>query len=69
MSFPKDLDEYAETELQDELVNRAKARTKGVCDYCGRRPSEPVCKFPERHKDKRIEPEERKKSSGIIPIV
>ena len=49
MSYPKDLDEYSEKELVAELNRRFVARSRGVCDYCGRPPEAPACKFPERH--------------------
>ncbi len=50
MSYHKDLDEYTEHELRQELARREAAVTEGRCDYCGR-PGlvEPACKFPERH--------------------
>ena len=49
MSYPKGLDEYTEDELQAELDRRANLQSCGVCDYCGRAPDTPACKFPERH--------------------
>jgi hypothetical protein len=49
MSYPKDLDEYSEKELVAELNRRFVVRSRGVCDYCGRSPEAPACKFPERH--------------------
>lgn len=50
MSYPKDLDEYASSELRTELAKRATLDTQGKCIYC-ERPirSEPSCKFPTRH--------------------
>jgi hypothetical protein len=49
VSYPKDLDEYTEAELKAELERRQKAREAGLCDYCGRQPSQPACRFPERY--------------------
>lgn len=49
MSYPRDLDEYNEQELLDELKRRAGARARGVCDYCGRYCDTPPCRFPVRH--------------------
>ena len=48
------LDEYDEEELKDELVRRKNMRVNGYCDYCEHEPTEPFCKFPQRHKDRRI---------------
>ncbi len=49
MSYPRDLDEYTEAELAAEIVRRREARASGLCDYCGRPPTETPCRFPERH--------------------
>lgn len=49
MSYPMGLDEYSEERLLQELLERAKSREQGLCDYCNREPSTPSCKFPERH--------------------
>ncbi|MGD9749416.1 MAG: hypothetical protein AB7W59_00310 [Acidimicrobiia bacterium] len=49
MGYPKDLDEYSEDQLKGELERRAGLRAKGLCDYCGRPPSEPACRFQGRH--------------------
>lgn len=49
MSFPRDLDEIGEDELQQELLRRFNARQQGVCDYCGRGPKTPSCKYSGRH--------------------
>jgi hypothetical protein len=54
MSYMRDLDEYTERELYNELDRRQEKRDAGFCDYCGRLPCQPSCKFPERHKDTRI---------------
>jgi hypothetical protein len=54
MSYMKDLDEVDEKLLERELEDREVARSKGLCDYCGKPSSSPICKFPERHRDKRI---------------
>lgn len=50
MSYPIDLDEYTEEQLVTELRRRLAARKAGKCDYCNRPPTEPTCKFPERHR-------------------
>ena len=51
MSYPRDLDEYTEKELNDELILRDARQKVGLCDYCNRQiNSEPVCKFPKRHR-------------------
>jgi hypothetical protein len=49
MSYPQDLDEIPTSKLRGELRDRRQARRTGKCDYCGRDPSMPSCKFPERH--------------------
>lgn len=50
MSFQKDIDEYTEKELNDELERRNQLRDQGKCDYCQQYGNTPPCKFPERHK-------------------
>jgi hypothetical protein len=50
MSFPLDLDEIPDLQLQAEIVRRAMLGAKGRCTYCGRLPTEPVCKLPIRHR-------------------
>lgn len=54
MGYHVDMDEYSEAQLTAELERRANARAMGHCDYCGRVPTEPPCKFPMRHGDARI---------------
>lgn len=49
MSYIKDLDEYTEKELLDELQHRKILQDQNLCDYCGRKSTEPVCRFPSRH--------------------
>lgn len=49
MGYARDLDEYSEIELRTELTRRETARILGICDYCERKPTEPACRFPERH--------------------
>lgn len=46
-----DLDEYTEARLVAELARRSTARRQGICDYCGRTPDTPTCRFPERHRE------------------
>lgn len=36
MSYPMELDEYPDNQLQHELDRRAKLRRLGCCGYCGR---------------------------------
>ena len=50
MSYPRDLDEIPTIDLEQELRTRRDLRMQGRCDYCGRSPTEPPCKFPERHR-------------------
>lgn len=50
MSYPKDLDEYTDGELDGHLSYRRGMRAKGVCDYCLRTPDTKPCKLPERHR-------------------
>jgi hypothetical protein len=50
VSYPRDLDEVHEDQLREELERRRAARIAGVCDYCGRHPDTPECKFPSRHR-------------------
>jgi hypothetical protein len=53
MSYPKDLDEYSERTLIDEIARRETCRRRGRCDYCGRAHGvAPACKFPVRHAGK-----------------
>jgi hypothetical protein len=54
MGYPRDLDEYTEDELIDELNKRIGLHEKGKCGYCERKPTTTPCKFPDRHHDKRI---------------
>lgn len=49
MSYPKDIDEYTDFELQIEMETRKNRRAAGLCDYCNRPPETPACKFPARH--------------------
>lgn len=50
MSYIKDLDEYTEKELLDELQHRKILQDQNLCDYCGREKcTEPTCRFPSRH--------------------
>lgn len=49
MSYPRDLDEYADYELVEELDRRARLRMNNFCTYCGQAAVTPPCKFPERH--------------------
>ena len=49
MSYPRGLDEYTDEELHQELSRREDARARGLCDYCGRDQSTPMCRFNQRH--------------------
>lgn len=49
MSLPRDLDDYDDKELYDELLRRNKQRALGHCDYCKRGVSLSPCKYPMRH--------------------
>ena len=49
MSYPRDLDEIHEEELQAELRRRETDRLAGLCDYCHKPSSHPPCRFPDRH--------------------
>lgn len=49
MSYPRNLDEIPTVDLEQELRTRRDLRMQGRCDYCGRSPTEPPCKFPKRH--------------------
>lgn len=46
----RDLDEYADCELEGELDRCKKARAQGICDYCNRPVKEESCRFPLRHR-------------------
>lgn len=50
MSYPNNLDEIPEIQLRAEIERRRTAHFAGVCDYCGRDPNTPTCKFPRRHR-------------------
>jgi hypothetical protein len=54
MGMVRPLDELGEELLKLELTQRAKSRAAGVCDYCGKGPTTPLCRFPRRHRDPRI---------------
>jgi hypothetical protein len=49
MSYPRDIDEFTDEELLNELKLRDHRRRKGLCDYCTRPRTTPPCRFPERH--------------------
>lgn len=55
MSYPRDLDDYSESELEAELKRRDRLRKAGKCDYCRTVPNgETSCSRPGRHNDPRI---------------
>lgn len=45
----RDLAEYEDKQLTDELNRRIRLRRQCLCDYCGRPSSTKPCKFPHRH--------------------
>jgi hypothetical protein len=49
VSYPKDLDEYTDAQLDAEITRRARLAQKGLCTYCGQPSAADPCKFPERH--------------------
>lgn len=50
MSYPKDLDEYTDRTLLDEIARRYAANAINLCAYCGRTlRSEPFCLKTEQH--------------------
>ena len=49
MSYPKDLDEYDDEQLLEELRRRYDARKAGRCDYCGRTKKLKSCRYEARH--------------------
>ncbi len=50
MSYPRDLDDYSDEELMQELNERQHRRHGRLCTYCAQRYDHPSCKYPERHK-------------------
>lgn len=70
MSYHKDLDEYTDTELRQELARREAAVTEGICDYCGRGGLvEPACMFPNRHHKAGVQAQLRNCIAAGIPQV
>ena len=54
MSYPRDLDDYSEKELRDEISRREVLAKKGLCTYCeGKRNTTP-CQYPARHKGREL---------------
>ena len=51
MSYPRDLDEYTDDELTNEIRRRAEHRRLGQCHYCGRPVTAEPCKFKNLHRD------------------
>lgn len=49
MSYPRDLEDFGEGELQQELLRRFEARKAGICDYCGRGSETTSCRYSLRH--------------------
>jgi hypothetical protein len=46
----RDLDEYSERELYNEIRRRIRSRCAGQCDYCSGSNIKKLCRFPERHR-------------------
>lgn len=50
MSYPQDLEDYRDDELEQELGRRRRANASGICSYCGRRGDVlPMCKNKAAH--------------------
>lgn len=49
MSYPRPLEEIPEEELRAEIERRECLQKMGLCDYCGKNPSQPECRMVERH--------------------
>lgn len=49
MGYAKQLDEYTDLELAQEVGRREKLRAAGMCDYCERPNTTSVCKHADRH--------------------
>lgn len=49
MGYLLDLDEMSTEKLTAELSMRLRRQRDGRCDYCARFPSDPQCKYPDRH--------------------
>lgn len=50
MSYPKDLEDYSDDQLSDELARRNRCRVELRCDYCERLQSSPPCRHADRHR-------------------
>lgn len=50
MSYPRDLDEFEDIELFQEIERRKDDRAKGLCDYCHRAYTTSACRFADRHR-------------------
>lgn len=50
MSYPRDLDEYSDDELEAERQRRVKLRARGQCPYCRQDFEDPPCRHPEQHR-------------------
>lgn len=49
MGYRRDLDEYSDEELVQELNRREALRAIGKCDYCQRASNTAPCRFVKRH--------------------
>lgn len=49
MSYRQDLDEMSMEKLTHEISMRLRRQRDGRCDYCARFPTDPTCRFPDRH--------------------
>lgn len=50
MSYQKELDEYTDEQLQEEIQRRISLNAIGCCTYCNRLGSTESCKQIEQHK-------------------
>lgn len=53
MSYPRDLEDYADWELLAEINKRNKYRLEDKCDYCGSNHPD-LCSKPVRHINRKI---------------
>ncbi len=49
MSYPRNIDEYPDEDLESELRRRKEARQTGLCDYCNRYANLAPCNMADRH--------------------
>lgn len=49
MGYPRDIDDYSDDELLDELRRREDMRARGLCDYCKSEVTAAPCRHRDRH--------------------